>query len=113
MRGPDDHAHEVRDDEPDERDDPGERHARRDQQRHDDDRDEAEPLDVDAEVAGGALAQRQQVERAREQQRGDEPDGDERCDDPHRSHRLPLRLPSCQNTICSRLRCRRGTPGRR
>ena len=49
---------------PTKRDDPGERHRDGREQRAMTDEHEPQPLDVDAQVARGALAERQQVERA-------------------------------------------------
>ena len=63
--GADEQPHEVRDDEPDEADEPRDRHARRRDERGE--REEDRPLapDVDAEVRGRLLAEQEAVERPR------------------------------------------------
>ena len=61
---PDEQAHDVRHDEPDEADEPCQRHGRRRDERGQPEEDGALAAHVDAQVAGGVIAEQQRVERA-------------------------------------------------
>ncbi len=91
-------------DQTDERDDAAERDGGAGEQGDDDDRADPQRLDVDPEVAGVALAEREQVVAAAEDDRHDRAgDRDQHHDAAPRPSAIRRASPSCQNTICSRL----------
>ena len=101
--GAGDHPDQVRHDQPDEGDDPAEGDGRGGQHRDHDDRRHPQPLDVDADVAGGAVAEGEQVELAgQEHRRGESRRRPSGRPPPTYSQREPLRLPRVQKTISSR-----------
>ncbi len=77
----DEQADEVRDDEADEPDQPGDRDARGGHERREAEQDRPLAPDVDAEVGGGLLAQEEAVERPRPEEDQDAAPDDERPGD--------------------------------
>ena len=111
MAGAQQQAHDVRRDQADEADDAGDRHAGADRERDLRHQAALQPLDVDADVAGLALAQRQRVEQMRRRQQRRHADGQHqqgRQRSPPRSRRRSR--PSSRRSGCAAAGRRPRTP---